>query len=145
MKTKSYKTELGDYLYKLKWDYFGTFTTRWPLRREVASELFYSFVKTLQLSYPGCRIAAVAEPFANSKRYHIHAIIKLSNNDPHKPENDLQFITNRWQAISRGRGKQGFNHTLLNVYDPSKKGGYYITKNVDKDEVDFLCHNLKRN
>jgi len=109
----------SEWLDQIDWDYFGTFTTRYPLTLRSARRVMERLGK--QVNSPGSRMFWVAEDFEVREGYHTHALLKTwwSPN-----------MIWKWWFLRYGRA-------VVRLYEPGIGGTGYIAKYVMKAIIDY--------
>lgn len=127
----------AEWINTYEWSAFCTFTTSNQLssyRARNKMEKMGAYLRNLY-SY-NFKMFWVAELHACKSNYHVHALIKIDS-----PNVDVKdSIAKAWHIVCPPSGYK--QHYLVHVhdYEPSKGGHYYISKHLQKDNVDYdLC------
>jgi hypothetical protein len=124
----------GVFINSFPWDYFCTFTTRYPLSMNAARKAMARLHSSLKSNYGCCQLFWTAEPFDSNYGYHIHALIKFSELQSRNME---PLIKKSWQVVSKGRGQKEYNNTTIKPYDSTMGGNYYVAKYLSRDNADY--------
>ena len=90
----------------------------------------------LKNKYSSFSIFWVAEPYSYKDDYHVHALIKIEE----APLVAKESLTKAWHVVCPPSGYKQQNLVHVQDYEPSKGGHYYISKHLQKDNVDYdLC------
>lgn len=123
-------------LNSVPWNCFGTFTSYHPLSKNAARVKMERMAENLKDQYSDTfRMFWVAEPFA-SKDYHVHALIKLN----YPAITAKQIIISAWHKVSPPAGYKKHSLVLVEEYDPTKGGHYYVSKYLQMQNVDYDIH-----
>lgn len=139
-KTQKKWKHWADWINTMDWNYYCTFTTRYPLSLKSARRLmerFYSFIKK---SNNKVKLFWVAEPFDLNVGYHLHALIDISDSNSDITPNHFLTIKNVWQLLSKGgKGKEN-NYTVIKPYNKKLGGNYYVAKYMMQRDADYDLH-----
>jgi hypothetical protein len=118
----------------IDWSVFATFTTLYRTTRNSARNKMNHLFEILSLKYGSATsMFWVAEPFKDRHRFHMHALIKI------KEQEDLitSSILKAWHQVSRPSGRSTGKLAYIEKYDKTKGGRFYIAKHLNKANVDF--------
>ncbi len=123
----------GDFLDSIDWTSFGTFTSYYSLSKNGARLKMERMTEILKPEQPDIfRMFWVAEAFV-SKEYHIHALIKLD----HPPIAASAIIINAWHKVCPPAGYKMHNRVLVEEYDQTKGGRFYLAKHINSPNVEY--------
>ena len=124
----------GSWLNSYEWDYYCTFTTRYQLTLPSARRTMVKLHGLLTHNLGAAPIFFwVAEPFDTKYGCHLHALLALNNKTPTSKTD----IKNAWQVVSKGKGLKEYNNTTIKEYDRFKGGHFYLTKYLQRNDVDY--------
>lgn len=130
---KPVSTEYANWLNTLEWGFYCTFTTDYQLSlkssRRVMDRLF-SFIKNYN---DEVRLFWVAEPFAGSLSYHIHALVHISNTINNS--NNFNILKEAWHTVSKSRNKR--NYAVIKNYNKKLGANFYVSKYISKKNTDY--------
>lgn len=130
LEKKKMHDSYADFLQTFAWTHYVTFTTGYTLTLASARRLMENFHK--QIKKAGASpFFWVAERFEVKDGYHTHALIKVPDAWHFKNIIDI------WQKVSGGKKRGEWNRIDLQVYDPKKGAGFYVSKYVTKSGADY--------
>lgn len=135
MNKLKYNTHYAQWLNKMKWQFFCTFSTKYSMSMKSARRAMERLHSHLSNYYGKVTLFWVAEPFDTLYGFHTHALIYVENP---LVKSLKGLIMNAWQIVSNGKGGKANNHTVLKPYDKKLGANHYVakymfTKNADYD------------
>lgn len=124
----------GNWLNTMQWDFFCTFSTRYPLSVNSARKAMERLHSYVQSTHPKCRLFWAAEPFDSKESYHAHGLISFSHPPTKKTE---KYLKTSWQVVSSGRGGKEYNHTVIRPYIPDLGAHFYVGKYIDRPNAEY--------
>ena len=147
---KSKTNPYGEWLGQYEWDYFCTFTTRYPLTLKSARRLMYRFFDmraSADKNSPRLieRMFWAAEPFDTREGYHTHGLMRIRN--------DLavtvpfKMITEMYQVAAGNADleKSKWHRIQLRKYNKKLGATYYCGKYITKELSDYDMYSLLTN
>lgn len=126
--------EWGKWLSSKEWKLWCTFTTHYPLKLKKARFLLEDLCNLIQLRDDETpTIFWVAEPFAGSSNYHLHALINMDCST----EKAIQLIKQAWLTVCKPSGHGKFNKAHCEKYEATKGASYYVAKYINTPVVDY--------
>jgi hypothetical protein len=140
-------SQYANWLNQNEWTYWATFTTRYELTLPSARRAMERQFNLMNKFGP-TRMFWAAEPFDAKEGFHTHALLQVKNGIRYED------IIECWQIASGNRPKIGtaraaarkarmegekptWNRVDLQVYDPLKGAGAYVSKYITKRGSDY--------
>ena len=126
--------DYAEWLNKMKWQFYCTFTTRYSMSMKSARRAMERLHSHLSSHYGKVTLFWVAEPFDTKYGYHTHALIFVENQ---LVKSLKALIMNAWQVVSSGKGGKLSNHTVLKPYDKKLGANFYVAKYMFSKNADY--------
>jgi hypothetical protein len=124
----------GEFLNSVDWSIYGTFTTPYRTTKGSARRKMEHLYANLPNKYVGeTTMFWVAEPFSDRHRFHMHALIRINEQE----ELIKSSILKAWHQVSRPSGYQSRKLAVVEMYDRQKGARFYIAKHLNKAYIDY--------
>jgi hypothetical protein len=129
------RAEFAEMLKGHTWDYFGTFTSEYPLSLPAARKIMAQYYEVLK-KYNG-KLFWIAEEFSDRDGFHIHALIAVPKQSANIMFLGNQYFVNVWNNLTLGRLGGMSHRSLVQRFDAARKAGLYLTKDMLTGKVDY--------
>jgi hypothetical protein len=124
----------GNWLNSIHWDFYCTFTTRYPMGVDSARRTMDRLQSILERKYnEKPTIFWAAEPFDTKYGCHVHALIEIKSKTPQT----IKHIKDAWQIASNCKRLREYNNTTIKPYDPLLGGHFYVSKYIHRFNADY--------